>query len=92
MAQVRNATSKLSSIFARRSYFTYSNQISQPLQRSPPYVAAREAVACIKSGNDTVKHQLSVADYRVTMQIKNEKNQFKEFLLMSVMSRIIKNS
>lgn len=38
------------SILKSRSYFTYANQISQPLERTPPYVAAREAVECIKSG------------------------------------------
>lgn len=42
--------SRISSIVANRTFFTYSNQISQPLQRSPPYVEAKEAVSCIKSG------------------------------------------
>jgi hypothetical protein len=35
-----------------RTYFTYSNQISQPLERVPPMVSAKEAVSCIKSGKD----------------------------------------
>lgn len=35
----------------RNSYFTYSNQISQPLEREPKYTTAEEAVKVIKSGN-----------------------------------------
>jgi hypothetical protein len=45
-----NKFSRISSILANRTYFTYSNQISQPLERTPPYVEARKAVECIKSG------------------------------------------
>lgn len=33
------------------TYFTYSNQISQPMDRKPTYTTAEEAVKCIKSGN-----------------------------------------
>lgn len=32
------------------TYYTYSNQISQPLERKPTYTTAEEAVKCIKSG------------------------------------------
>lgn len=34
----------------RNTYFTYSNQISQPLERQPKYTTAEEAVKVIKSG------------------------------------------
>lgn len=34
-----------------KTYFTYSNQISQPMDRKPKYTTAEEAVKCIKSGN-----------------------------------------
>ncbi|XP_075238443.1 succinyl-CoA:acetate/propanoyl-CoA:succinate CoA transferase [Lycorma delicatula] len=37
----------------KRSYFTYSKEIAQPIQREPCWVSAEEAVSCIKSG-DTV--------------------------------------
>uniref|UniRef100_A0A1B6MKB3 Uncharacterized protein n=1 Tax=Graphocephala atropunctata TaxID=36148 RepID=A0A1B6MKB3_9HEMI len=36
-----------------RTYFTYSPEIAQPLQREPKWTTAEEAVKCIKSG-DTV--------------------------------------
>ena len=54
MALQIKAISRMSSSFLARknTYFTYSNQISQPLQRTPPYVEAREAVSCIKSGKN----------------------------------------
>lgn len=45
-----NKFSRISTILANRSYFTYSNQISQPISRTPPYSDARKAVECIKSG------------------------------------------
>lgn len=32
------------------TYYTYSNQISQPLERKPTYTTAEEAVKVIKSG------------------------------------------
>lgn len=35
----------------RNTYFTYSNQISQPLEREPKYTTAEEAVKVIKSGD-----------------------------------------
>lgn len=47
---IRSSVPKLSPVLANRTYFTYSNCISQPLERTPPYVEAREAVKCIKSG------------------------------------------
>lgn len=52
--------SRVSSILSNRSYFTYSNQISQPLERTPPYVEAREAVACIKSGKKLPSNRKSI--------------------------------
>ena len=56
MALQIKAISRMSSSFLARknTYFTYSNQISQPLQRTPPYVEAREAVSCIKSGKNQI--------------------------------------
>jgi len=36
-----------------RTYFTYSPEIAQPIQREPKWTTAEEAVKCIKSG-DTV--------------------------------------
>lgn len=35
----------------QRTYFTYSPEIAQPLQREPKWTTAEEAVKCIKSGN-----------------------------------------
>lgn len=50
MAQIRNLT-RVSSALKARSFFTYSNQISQPLERKAQYYGeAKEAVSCIKSG------------------------------------------
>lgn len=49
--QLRSSALKINSILANRTYFTYSKCISQPLERDAPYVEAREAVKCIKSGN-----------------------------------------
>ena len=47
------ALRRLPSILKSRSYFTQGiNQISQPLERTPSYVAAKEAVSCIKSGKE----------------------------------------
>lgn len=44
-------TRVLSSLLVRKNnYFTYSNQISQPMERTPEFVSAQEAVKCIKSG------------------------------------------
>uniref|UniRef100_A0A069DUF7 Putative acetyl-coa hydrolase n=1 Tax=Panstrongylus megistus TaxID=65343 RepID=A0A069DUF7_9HEMI len=37
----------------KRNYFSYSKEISQPLNRDPCWVSAEQAVQCIKSG-DTV--------------------------------------
>lgn len=34
-----------------KTYFTYSNQISQPMDRKPKHTTAEEAVKCIKSGS-----------------------------------------
>lgn len=34
----------------KRSYFTYTNEIAQPLPREPPSVCAEEAVKVIESG------------------------------------------
>lgn len=36
-----------------RTYFTYSPEIAQPLQKEPNWTTAEEAVKCIKSGNIT---------------------------------------
>lgn len=58
---------RISSILSRRSYFTYSNQISQPLDRTPPYLEAREAVSCIKSG-DTVFVQGAAATPNILLE------------------------
>lgn len=33
-----------------RTYFTYSPEIAQPLQKEPKWTTAEEAVKCIKSG------------------------------------------
>lgn len=33
-----------------KTYFTYSPEIAQPLQREPKWTSAEEAVKCIKSG------------------------------------------
>lgn len=33
-----------------RTYFTYSPEIAQPIQRDPKWTTAEEAVQCIKSG------------------------------------------
>lgn len=34
----------------KRTYFTYTPEIAQPLQREPKWVCADEAVKCIGSG------------------------------------------
>ncbi|CAO1438142.1 unnamed protein product [Diamesa serratosioi] len=69
MALQIKAISRMSSSFLARknTYFTYSNQISQPLQRTPPYVEAREAVSCIKSG-DTVFVQGAAATPNILLE------------------------
>ena len=35
---------------ASRSFYTYSPEPAQPLNRDPKWVSAKEAVKCIKSG------------------------------------------
>lgn len=47
----KTSTRVLGSMMGRNNYFTYSNQISQPMERDPQWVSAQEAVKCIKSGN-----------------------------------------
>jgi len=37
-----------------KTYFTYTPQVSQVLDREPKWVSADEAVQCIKSGNNYV--------------------------------------
>jgi hypothetical protein len=50
---LRSSVPKISPVLANRTFFTYSNCISQPLpDRTPAYVEAREAVKCIKSGKN----------------------------------------
>lgn len=53
MASIMRSSNFLRAL-ANRNYFTYSNQISQPLERTPPFVDAREAVKCIKSGKQNI--------------------------------------
>lgn len=39
------------SVKSNRSYFTYTQSLSQPLDRKPEYVSAKEAFEkCLKSG------------------------------------------
>ncbi|KAJ9601609.1 hypothetical protein L9F63_000217, partial [Diploptera punctata] len=40
---------------ASRSFYTYSPEPAQPLNREPKWVTAEEAVKCIKSGNNVIK-------------------------------------
>jgi hypothetical protein len=51
-----NALSRIPKVLsaARNNfYFTYSNQIAQPIpNKTPKFCEAAEAVKCIKSGND----------------------------------------
>jgi hypothetical protein len=37
-----------------RSYYTYSPEPAQPLNRDPKWVSAKEAVQCIKSGKEII--------------------------------------
>lgn len=65
--QLRSSVLKVNSILANRTFFTYSKCISQPLERDPAYVEAREAVKCIKSG-DTVFAQGAAATPNVLLE------------------------
>lgn len=64
---LRLSALRASSVLANRTYFTYSQSISQPLPRDPAYVEAREAVKCIKSG-DTVFVQGAAATPNVLLE------------------------
>jgi hypothetical protein len=46
----KSSSRVLGSFIGRNSYFTYSNQISQPMNKDPQWASAEEAVKCIKSG------------------------------------------
>lgn len=47
-----NSSSVLAATNVRKNnYFTYSNQISQPLNREPKYCTADEALKILESGN-----------------------------------------
>lgn len=54
----------------KNNYFTYSNQISQPLNREPKFCSADEALKILESGN------LFLA-IMITMQ--NELNRLKKY-------------
>nr|XP_032523677.1 4-hydroxybutyrate coenzyme A transferase [Danaus plexippus plexippus] len=47
-----NISASLQSVRSNRSYFTYTQELSQPLDRKPEFVSAKEAFEkCLKSGH-----------------------------------------
>lgn len=44
----------------QKTYFTYTPQVSQVLDREPKWVSADEAVQCIKSGNSRSRSDVFV--------------------------------
>lgn len=52
----------------RRTYFTYSPEIAQPLQREPKWTTAEEAVKCIKSGNSS---QIGLPIVKSNLMLRN---------------------
>lgn len=50
--RLTNSSSVIATTNVRKNnYFTYSNQISQPLNREPKYCSADEALKILESGN-----------------------------------------
>lgn len=48
-----NISASLQSVRSNRSYFTYTQELSQPLDRKPEFVSAKEAFEkCLKSGKN----------------------------------------